>query len=79
MDLRLLLRQIAVKHGTEDGASHGQHILGGRKGGREQTDASENTCNQNQSLLSSIGEQEQFFPVALLQRSHSFTIHLTDI
>lgn len=34
MDLRLLLRQIAVKHGTEDGASHGQHILGGREVGR---------------------------------------------
>lgn len=36
MDLRLLLRQIAVKHGTEDGASHGQHVLRG-----EETDASE--------------------------------------
>lgn len=47
MDLRLLLRQIAVKHGTEDRASHGQHILGGereREGGREeQTDASDTT------------------------------------
>ena len=41
MDLRLLLRQIAVKHGTEDRASHGQHILRGEGGREEQTDASD--------------------------------------
>lgn len=35
MDLRILLCQIAVKHGTEDGASHGQHILGGGEGGAD--------------------------------------------
>lgn len=29
MDFRLLLRQVAVKHGAEDGASHGEHVLGG--------------------------------------------------
>ena len=28
MDFRRLLCQIAVKHGTEDRASHGQHVLG---------------------------------------------------
>lgn len=27
MDFRLLLRQVAVKHGAEDGASHGEHVL----------------------------------------------------
>lgn len=64
MDLRLFLCQIAVKHGTEDGASHGQHILG--EGG-EGADASD-THNQNySSLLSSTKEQEQFFSVALVQ------------
>lgn len=56
MDLRLLLRQIAVKHGTEDGASHGQHILGGREGEEGGADASENSCNQDRS--SSVGAQE---------------------
>lgn len=61
MDLRLLLRQIAIKHGTEDGASHGQHILRGREGEREETDASENTCSQNHSSLSSIKEHKEFF------------------
>lgn len=57
MDLRLLLRQIAVKHGTEDGASHGQHILGEREGEEEGgADASENSRNQDRS--SSVGAQE---------------------
>lgn len=32
MDLRLLLCQIAIKHGTEDGASHGQNVLCGERG-----------------------------------------------
>lgn len=34
MNLGILLGQIAVEHGTEDGASHGEHVLqvGGGKG-----------------------------------------------
>lgn len=53
MDFRLLLRQIAVKHGTEDGASHGQHILGGREGGAE---ASENTRKPESLLFAKFNE-----------------------
>lgn len=57
MDLRLLLRQIAVKHGTEDGASHGQHILGGREGGRRQM--RQNTCRQNHTVVAKFDKRAQ--------------------
>lgn len=59
MDLRLLLCQIAIKHSTEDGASHGQHILEGRE---EQTDASVTRAARNQASVLSVCSELPLLP-----------------